>query len=348
MAKGMPDKASEVLEYYLEQIGENAAVREKLARTYIWKGNYSQALIEAEKALLLDPTHFRNNLIKGDIYNYMGNFEKAEEEYQKLLDTGEHTAQNDGIMRLLDLYLLLGRFQDSLVVAEHGVDLAELLGDKDWESKFQVRTAYSHLKAGETKKALEAVNKAQEAISDLDNLNRKKEILFCKALIHFEDNSLDEAQVETQKIKTLIESGLNKNHWRYYFYLQGKIEMQKCIFAKAIEFFEKALSLSSNSYTAGEVRDLSHDSLAKAYLRAGEKKKAIVQYRNIGLTPRIGIFWGDIYVKSFYELARIQQESNITRLAVRNFERFLDLWKNADTEIPELIDARKQLAALKN
>ena len=35
------------------------------------------------------------------------------------------------------------------------------------------------------------------------------------------------------------------------------------------------------------------------------------------------------------------------QLAIENIEKFLDLWKDADKDLPDLIDAKKRLAKLK-
>jgi hypothetical protein len=57
--------------------------------------------------------------------------------------------------------------------------------------------------------------------------------------------------------------------------------------------------------------------------------------------------WGDIYVLSHYWLGKIYQRSENTAAAVAHFKNFLELWKNADSGLPEVEDAKKQLEALK-
>ncbi len=58
--------------------------------------------------------------------------------------------------------------------------------------------------------------------------------------------------------------------------------------------------------------------------------------------------FGDIYTKSFYMLGKIYEQKGWKGKAIENYEKFLDLWKDADPGIAELEDARKRLAELQN
>ena len=49
----------------------------------------------------------------------------------------------------------------------------------------------------------------------------------------------------------------------------------------------------------------------------------------------------------FYLLGKIYEKNGDTQLAIQNYEKFLDLWKDVDKDLPDLIDAKKRLAKLK-
>ncbi len=59
------------------------------------------------------------------------------------------------------------------------------------------------------------------------------------------------------------------------------------------------------------------------------------------------IWWGDLYAKSFYMLGKIHEEEGREAKAIENYEKFLDLWKDADPGFEEVGYAKEQLDSLK-
>ena len=53
------------------------------------------------------------------------------------------------------------------------------------------------------------------------------------------------------------------------------------------------------------------------------------------------------YPRSYYLEGTIYEAMNEKAKAVRSYETFLGLWKDADRDIPELIDAKRRLALLR-
>jgi tetratricopeptide (TPR) repeat protein len=79
----------------------------------------------------------------------------------------------------------------------------------------------------------------------------------------------------------------------------------------------------------------------------GDLEAAKKEYENI-LTLTTGrLFWGDLYVKSYYQLGKIHEQLGNEAKAIEHYEKFLDLWKDADPGLPEVDDARKRLAGLR-
>jgi hypothetical protein len=89
-------------------------------------------------------------------------------------------------------------------------------------------------------------------------------------------------------------------------------------------------------------------SMAEAHFRAGMMDKAQQTCKILtGLT--IGRHhWGELYVKAFYMRGQIYEEQEKMKDAVAHYRKFLELWKDADPDIPVLSDARTRLNHLAN
>jgi predicted Zn-dependent protease len=116
----------------------------------------------------------------------------------------------------------------------------------------------------------------------------------------------------------------------------GSVEMVRDNIPKAIEYLEKAVR-------SNEKNTVFIDTLAEAYVRAGDPARARGQYEKITrLTGR-----DEIYARSFYHLGRIYETQGDKAEARENYAKFLALWKDADPGLPEVEDAKKRLAGLR-
>ena len=86
--------------------------------------------------------------------------------------------------------------------------------------------------------------------------------------------------------------------------------------------------------------------LAFTYYKAGDLDKALDKFEKITKLTLGRLYFGDLYAKSFYYLGKTNQKKDHEGKAIDNYEKFLDLWKNADPGLPEKEDARKQLKKL--
>jgi serine/threonine protein kinase/Tfp pilus assembly protein PilF len=344
-AKGMYNKAKEVLEDYIHNESDNGAIRTSLATTYIHQGQLDIALAEMEKAFLLNPTHYINLRQKGDIYTYKGDLVKAEEEYRKLLELREPAAQVFGSSRFRDLYLLQGKFEEAKKLSKQGAELSKKYGQSLWESLFHLGLASLHRKSGNPEEALRECDEAWESAEKADFLMGQKLALNTKARAFLQMKSLDKAQEEADKLKEMIEGGLNKKEIRMYYHLLGRIELEKGNFSRAIKYFKEALALESYGPLTKNANII--NSLALAHYKSGNLDKARENYEWITTltTGRQGD--GDIYAECFYMLGRIHEEKGSKEQAIEYYEKFLDLWKDADPGIPEVTDAKNRLTTLK-
>jgi len=354
-AKGLYDKAKEVLEYYLNNVSDNAWIYNQLALTYLCQEKYDLALVEADKAISINQNNNFYFLTKGDIYHCKGDLIKAEKEYQNLLELEGKRLHLLGRQSLGALYLSQGRFEKSEEQLKQGIILAKEIDEKRWESSLQLDYTYRYLKSGRFKEALKEFQNAWQAAIQGENLFLQICSLHYKGIAYLEMKSMDEAQRAAAELKELIESGMNKKAIRYYHHLLGMIELKRENFSKAVDFFKRGISLLQfqcynfpQQWLTPDSHALFMEPLALAYYKMGDLDKAQEEYEKITSLSRGRIYYGDIYVKSFYMLGKIFEQKGWKGKAIEHYEKFLDLWKDADPGLAEVEDARTRLVRLKS
>ncbi len=347
-AKGLYDKSREALELYLRDISDNVNIRFDLADNYLNQGNYDSALAEAERAFILNPNHYRNFLLRGDISLFREDLINAEKEYQKLLETEEPVAHQQGISRLSALYLLQGMFEKSKVQAQLGIELGELLGETDWSSGFHLYLAYLHFKSKNFEKALKECEAGLSISSEAGILSRQREAMYLKGRIFLEMDSLNEAQRAADELKELIDSSLHRKAERFYWHLLGMIELKEKNLNKAIQHFKQAAALLPSQMNPEHGQALFFEPLALAYFEAGDFDGAQKEYERIVSLSTGRLLYGDIFAMSLYMLGKIYEEKGMEEEAIEHYEKFLSLWNGADPSVTEVADARKRLTALKS
>jgi eukaryotic-like serine/threonine-protein kinase len=88
------------------------------------------------------------------------------------------------------------------------------------------------------------------------------------------------------------------------------------------------------------------DILARAYLKKGNIDNAIAEYERLIHFNPASMDRRLMNPKYHYDVARLYQQKGQKSKAVQHLKEFLELWKNADKDLPELIDARKRYTEL--
>jgi len=346
---GLVNEAGEILEQHFKNFPDAVKARHLWIKNLINRKKYDSALKELEILFCLAPTRIDIPLMRGDIYLLTGELSKAEQEYRKLLEAEVHP-QVWGIIRLCRLYLSQGKFESIKDMMKKLSETIIQLG-KSLQTFHRTDLAYMHSRYGNFIEALKEYKEAKKIAIERKRsrymLELIRETLFYEAEAYLGLNSIAEAEKTAGELKESLENAIDKRAFRHYHRLIGLIELEKENYNLAVKNFEKAISLEYFfSISMGHVPNgyiESIEPLALTYYIDGNLEKARNSYEIIISHPQVRLDNGDIYAKAFYMLGKIFEEQGKKRKAIEHYEKFLDLWKDADPGIAEVEDAKKRL-----
>ena len=152
--------------------------------------------------------------------------------------------------------------------------------------------------------------------------------------VALQKNELEQATKLKQEIEARQSNdrGL-RTSLRPLWYLRGMYALKAGAAPEAIAAFQQATNQRPQSWHL----DSYEDCLANAYLELGHIDEAIAEYeRVLKLNPN--------YPLVHYHLAQAYERKGQRDPARAEYERFLQVWKDADADIPEVAAARKSLA----
>jgi eukaryotic-like serine/threonine-protein kinase len=347
-AKGLYDQAIEALKAGQKKIGDNWQIHLHWAINYLCQGRYDNALLEADKSLALDQTYYYGHWLKACVYCCRGDLAEAQKEALEFLAKGDESRRAGGRDMLAAIDVLQGKYIKGAEELAQVVESAKTSGEKERQASEEFSLAYVYLKSGNREKAQKEAENSWQTASEAESLEMQRLSLFLQGLIFIEAGSLNKAQETATELKRLIDSGMNKKAIRYYDNLLGRLELKKKNFSKAVELLSAALAYVPFEYSFDNDQALFIEPLAAADYESGNLGKAAEEYEKIVSLTGGRLFYGDIYAKSFYMLGKIAEKQGDKVRARENYQKFLDLWKDADPGQPEVDDARKRLTEIEN
>jgi len=377
------DKAIERFEVLRQFRSKNSGVCQLLAWSYLAKGQTDEARGTLESYLTSsgDNNHIRANL--GLVYCITGDLEKAGKEitlaYDRPDPTGDKWYKFLYLLRIKDFAAVdafvqqweaeLGASPEGLVtnfgtsstslalqgkiseaVSSIGRDIEKYRtsaeeGDPYWNES---RLAYFLEKTGDFSKALSVCERSFQLARKWGEGLNECLALYRRGAIQARLGKFEDARRSAEELRQAIESGSVKKRSMYYLGLLGVISFHQKKIDQARDYFQKALPLMGINMVLDNRLEIL-DYLAETYQQAGRWAEAAKAYEDILSHESIFPFGPAeplIYARSIYKLGKVLEHMGDKASAAAKYRKFLDLWKNADSGLPEVEDAKKRLAAL--
>jgi tetratricopeptide (TPR) repeat protein len=176
---------------------------------------------------------------------------------------------------------------------------------------------------------------------------------FYLALIELKQGAIDAAKVRFTTIESLLpevsiwykEISLFSRDLLYaeLLLVQDSLEKSVTVFEKTSPF---EIEWAPGEYLIGIYQPFNRDVGARVFYRMGNFDRAILEYKKL-LDPDPNKRGRCLILPTWhYELAKLYEQKGLYEQATQQYEKFLGIWKNADVDRPELIDAKKRLEKL--
>ena len=258
----------------------------------------------------------------GNFHLIVGDYDLAITNLQQSLETNPDYHLSYKLLG--ETYLGKGMYSQALASYERYLDLAIDDAQKA-EAHFYLGKFYyinsDHLKAiHECQKALELDSEIIEAH-------------WIQGLIFVRRKIFDQAESEVLTINDLMEKKNVEELKRYYYHLFGELSFSKGHHKQAIDYFNKAANIESVD------RQFFINASGEAYFKVGELDKAAKKLESvIRINPN--------HAQSHYLLGLVYQKRGEQEKAREHFEKFMDIWEDADENLPQLVEVKKQLEVL--
>jgi serine/threonine protein kinase len=326
------DMARQWFDKYVSSIN-NPEWRKKLAKIYqsvveLYRDHLSQPLKTWNEIQRKQPTKLITLVDIAAIHLIQGQFQKAFKPYTEI-----YTLCDQG------LYKRTGRIDAMILSLEYQGRL--------------------YLRSKSFDKALISFSKAENLIpepgiwSKWKHMEYKRKFVKWRALTFTEMGNLKEAESLLKELKSITPDVYTKIYPKslprmWILYLEGRMALKRGNFKEAINKLAQSVILLGGEPRPEPDLDEQHAlllySLAEAYRLNGDIDKAIQTFKKVSLLTYGRDNFGDLYTRSFYQLGKLYQQQGNKEEAIKNYKKFIELWKDCDPIFQPMVkDAKTRL-----
>ncbi len=352
LAKNYPESVN-ILKKLVDKYPSYAPGYNQLGYTYYEIGDYDQATAMFKQYADLEPDEPNPYDSLGDMYRAQGDYQAAIKNYQKALEIAPNfytSFRNLGLS-----YFGAGKYDSAITTYNKFI---EKFTEREWERDVHSDLVEVYLATGQYNKALEQIDKALK----LSNTNFRKSWAIAKkgyiyyqkndfptalryfnqsltifpdgiwsrewrGLVFLKQHNYDQVLTEAEKMKALIDQFGLKGYQCSYNNLLGRAAMEQGLYDQAIIYFKDSIELDPASCRYP---------MAITYFKKGDCEKAIDLCNEF-------FKYNPNHALAHLLLARVYEKQDKVDLARTEYQRFLNIWQNADEGLPELTLAQNAM-----
>jgi tetratricopeptide (TPR) repeat protein len=317
------DEAISVLRQGLAIDPEASVLYNALGLQYSALGRHSEAITMHERYVALEPNEPNAHDSLGMSYQWAGRYEEAIAEYNRALELNRNF--EIALIHLGNAHFQIGRYTAAIDLFKQYNTVVSSDAER---ARGYLQIAHVYRKQKNLKAAAQAAKQAAK--------NSKFYVWeMVAANLERGDRATAEKFEEQLFAKSVVSNRGSRLTARFEYYFHGYIALKNGRTTEALKNFQTALQHSPPTWDV----DALEDCLANAYLELGRFDEAAAEYERIlRLNPN--------YPLARFHLAQAYEQKGQTNEARAAYRLFLQTWKDADADIPEVITARKFIGEL--
>ncbi len=373
-----PEKGVSIGELGVRALPASGPIRNTYGYALLSAGRYEDGLHEFETYARLVPREPNPYDSMGEAYLLLGMPDKAVESYARALSI-DRTFSSAGNGQALGL-AMLGRYEQAIAIdpelpAEKAILLsrvgryreaaqtiavaerrfADLKLDPFGVPALRLLAAILSLERNDPARAARETAAAERVFASTEHPRRATYMVLTHLLAgvaSIQTGNIADARARLEKQKQFSNRKYGLDLWLHKA-LEGEIALRAGDARLAAITFKEGEPRRRGFHfdVLGVVLIANHvtsrDGLARAAKARGDLAGAIAAYRQLLSHGADAKFVSGLEPRYVLELARLLEKTGDARNALKEYDRFLELWKRADPELPELGEARRAVARLR-
>jgi serine/threonine protein kinase/tetratricopeptide (TPR) repeat protein len=328
---------------------------DSLGEAYLVTGQPDKAAESYSRALGIQPSFYYSHNGRALALAMLGRYPDALQEaalFEKgLSDAGVPVTSARWLAAFLESRL--GQYRDAERIVAQGIRDARIVKNANAVLQFDLLSALLAMERSDFARALDLSSRVAPTIAEVPNPEtvrvwtavwhwtagvaeaRSGRIPQARARLADQTKMFNDAQPFERSMRRSLEGEIAL--------AAGDLAAAESAFAAAEPEIKAEFNLSNVSLTFFQNGFAAVDGMARVKAARGDLAGAIAAYRSF-LTPDIGRKWSMVLEpRHVLELARLLEKSGDRAAARAEYQRFLELWKDADPGLPEVPEARKKI-----